>query len=121
MSQASQANDVEYGELSRALDQLAERAPTLDPTELVARWPALERRVLARVRADKHVEGNALADREQPEEQRVRNLAWEIGVSVDLQAVHVGAIRALAKLLSERAQRFGRRAASPRSNEQAVR
>lgn len=100
MKESSRENELEYAELSRALDQLVQRASSIDPAELVALWPGVERRVLARVRADRQEQGNTAAD-----EQRIRNLAWEIGVSVDLYAVHLGALRTLAKLLHERAQR----------------
>lgn len=95
----SQANGLEYGELARALDELAQRAPAIDAAELVSLWPKVESRVLARVRADEY-EGGALGG----VGERVRNLAWEIGVSVDLYAVHLGAVRTLAKLLREHAQ-----------------
>ncbi len=113
MKKPSQANDAEYSELARALDQLAERAAAIDAAELIALWPEVERRVLARVRADEHDQGNTNAGLESPplqaEGQRIRNLAWEIGVSVDLRAVHLGALRTLATLLRERGQRFARR------------
>ncbi|HKO50596.1 MAG TPA: hypothetical protein VJV79_22890 [Polyangiaceae bacterium] len=116
MNQSSVANDTESSELVRALDELAERAPTIDPTELAALWPELERRVLLRMRADRPFEGSLKAPQLQAEEQRLRNLAWEVGVSVDLHAVHLGAIRTLATLLRERSQRSGRRVSSYDSN-----
>jgi len=103
VKEPSRSNELEYAELARALDQLAERAPSIDGGELVALWPGLERRVLLRLRTDKHDAGNTASD-----EQRLRNLAWEIGVSVDLYAVHLGALRTLASLLRERAQRLAR-------------
>jgi hypothetical protein len=113
----SPAKELEYAELSRALDQLAERASALDSAELVALWPGLERRVLARARADAHDEESPLL---QAEEQRIRNLAWEIGVSVDLYAVHLGALRTLANVLRERGQRVGRRSAAARRERASV-
>jgi len=125
VNKPSHANELGYAELARALDQLAERAPTMDAAELVALWPGIERRVVVRVCADKRDDGNAADGGESPlppsEEQRVRNLAWEVGVSVDLHAVHVGAIRALAKLMRERGQRLARRGATRDSSAQAMR
>lgn len=109
MKDASRVHESEYSELARVLEQLAERAPSIDEAELVSLWPAVERRVLTRVRADRHESTTS-------DEQRIRNLAWEIGVSVDLFAVHVGALRTLANLLRERGQRLARgksRAAQP--------
>jgi hypothetical protein len=105
----SPANEQEHAELSRALDQLAERASALDSAQLVSLWPELEARVLARVSADEHRHETPLLH---AESERIRNLAWEIGVSVDLHAVHLGALRTLADLLRERGQRLGRRGAS---------
>ncbi len=110
MKKPSPANEKEYVELARTLDQLAERAPALDAGKLIALWPGVERRLVARARADEHdatigLEGPLL----QAEGQRIRNLVWEIGVSVDLRAVHLGALRTLATLLRERDQRCGRR------------
>ena len=105
----SPATQQEHAELSRALDQLAERAPTLDSAELVALWPEVEARVLARISADEHRHESPLVH---AESERIRNLAWEIGVSVDLHAVHLGALQKLADLLRERGQRLGRRGAS---------
>ena len=100
----SQASEVEYAELSQALEQLAERAPAIDAAELVRLWPGVESRVLSRLSADEHKEESPLL---QSEAQRIRNLAWEVGVSVDLYAVHLGALRTLADLLRQRGQRGG--------------
>jgi hypothetical protein len=111
-TQPSLANEAEFGDLARALELLAERAPTMEPTELVRLWPTLELRVLGCLRLDRHPERGAASPETRLlrlEEERLRNLAWEIGVSVDLHAVHVGALRALAKLLGERGQRFASR------------
>jgi hypothetical protein len=113
VNKPSQANKAEYGDLARALDQLAEQAPTMAPTELVEFWPGLESRVLACLRADEGADparGAGAESRLRPsDDERLRNLAWEIGVSVDLHAVHLGAMRALAKVLRERSQRLGSR------------
>lgn len=112
MENASQATELEFLELAGALDRFAERAPGAHPVELVALWPELERRVLKRVSAGERESESAaldLANAPRSESERIRNLAWEIGVSVDLHAVHLGALRALTKLLRERGQRVGRR------------
>ena len=118
MEKRFRANEVEYGELAQALDQLAERVPSMPPADLVDLWPGVERRVLARIAADEHdanagrgtLEGHLL----QAEEQRIRHLAWEVGVSVEVHAVHLRALRTLATLLHERERlpRFGRQCPS---------
>lgn len=113
MESASQATDLEYLELAGALEKFAERAAITDPPELVDLWPDLERRLLDRVGAigyDGENAAQSAANAPPSEAERIRNLAWEIGVSVDLHAVHLGALRALAKLVRESGQRLGRRA-----------
>ena len=97
-------NGLEYIELARAVHELAESAPLLEADALVTRWPEIERRVLARVRAEEY-EGSAQGGLG----EGIRNLAWEIGVSVDLHAVHLGALRTLADLLRERGQQLAMR------------
>jgi hypothetical protein len=123
VEQASQATQLEYVELAAALDLLAERAPVADATELVEVWPELEQRVLDRVSVDAYDNGNTARDSagaKHWEAERIRNLAWEVGVSVDLHAVHLGALRALANLLRERGQRFAMRALQERSARSVV-
>jgi len=113
---------VEYAELAGAVDQLASRAPTIDAGELIALWPWVEGLVLDRVSADEaEVRSGAAFDSalSRAEGQRIRNLAWEIGVSVDLGAVHVSALEALADLLRRRGSRFAKQAAVRRSVEWA--
>lgn len=101
MNKPKKAQSREFGELASALDQLIARLPALTDLELIALWPGLERRVLALVLAD---DGSDAAGLAHPEQQRVRNLVWEIGVSVDLQAMHVRALETLARLLRARAE-----------------
>jgi hypothetical protein len=124
MNKPSQASE-ECLELAQFLEQLAERAATNDSAELAALWPGVEDRVLSCVRADARGNANAAVgpatSRPQAEEQRLRNLAWEVAVSIDLGAVHVGAIRGLAGLLRERGQRSSRRSSSHGSNAHAAR
>lgn len=113
MERAAQATELEYLELAGDLDKFTERAAITDPAALVQLWPELEQRVLDRVGADGYDADNAApsaANLPRSEAERIRNLAWEIGVSVDLHALHLGALRALAKLLRERGQRSLRRA-----------
>ena len=105
---------VEYAELASAVDQLASRAPTVDAAELSALWPWVEGLVLDRVRADEsEARSGAAFDSAllRAEGQRIRNLAWEVGVSVDLGAVHVSALEALAELLRRRGSRFAQEVA----------
>jgi hypothetical protein len=114
---------AEYAELAGAVDQLALRAPTVGAAELIALWPWVEGLVLDRVRADEAeapTGGGFDAALSSAEGQRIRNLAWEIGVLVDLGAVHVSALEALAEVLRKRGSRFGMQAAMRRSVELAT-
>ncbi|HYP98698.1 MAG TPA: hypothetical protein VER96_08490 [Polyangiaceae bacterium] len=114
---------VEYAELAGAVEQLAQRAPTIGVTELIALWPWVEGLMLDRVRADEAEapSGGGFDDALlRAEGQRIRNLAWEIGVSVDLGDVHVSALESLAELLRKRGSRFGMQASLRRSVERAV-
>jgi len=98
---------VEYVELAGAVDQLVRRASNIDAAELIALWPWVEGLVLDRVRADEaEAAGGFDSALLRAEGQRIRNLAWEVGVSVDLGAVHVAALEALAELLRKRGRRF---------------
>ena len=120
MKKQFEVKPVEYAELAGAVDQLARRAPTIGSGELIALWPWVEGLVLDRVRADESdVQGGAAFDSAlfRAEGQRIRNLAWEIGVSVDLGAVHVSALEALAEVLRRRGSRFGKHVALRRSVE----
>ena len=128
METATPTTELEYLELASTVARVAERAPIADPAELIELWPAVEQRVLDRVSADGTEREHATQERanaprpdrsdhsdhvqrsERLEGERIRNLAWEIGVSIDLRAVHLGALGALAKVLRERGQRLGRRA-----------
>ena len=124
MERPSQVSEMERSDLPLTLDLLAERAPSIDAAKLVDLWPAVEERVLAVV--GEGPEATTASAGGTPlllsDEERIRNLAWEVGVSVDLHAVHVGAIRALAALLRERDQRSAKRVArSPRARSRASR
>lgn len=117
MKKQLEVKPVEYVELAGAIDQLALRAPAIGAGELIALWPWVEGLVLDRVRADEaEAERDSAVDSAllRAEGQRIRNLAWEIGVSVDLSAVHVGALAALGELLRKRGSRFSRQAAARR-------
>ncbi|HEX2672536.1 MAG TPA: hypothetical protein VHM25_16755 [Polyangiaceae bacterium] len=109
MKKQFEVKPVEYAELASAVDQLASRAASIDSGELIAMWPWVEGLVLDRVRADEsEAQSGAAFDSAllRAEGQRIRNLAWEIGVSVDLGAVHVSALEALAEVLRKRGLRF---------------
>lgn len=94
-----------YAELLRALDAFSTRAANSDGSELIALWPRLERRILSRLRDDAP-SATPLDGSPTLEQHRIRNLAWEVGVSVDLRAVHLRALETLARLVRERAERI---------------
>lgn len=93
------------------LEKLADDAPFWDPTHLAIVWRDVERRVLEQLREEER-QSLASAQAAHPkaaeqagdERERIRNLAWEITVSIDLGRVHVRAISALAALLQARRQ-----------------
>lgn len=116
MKKQFEVQPVEYAELAGAIDQLAQRAPNADAAELIALWPWVEGLLLDRVRADESEARERGLETEllRAEGQRIRNLAWEIGVSIDLGAVHAGALDALAELLRKRGRRFGGQTAMAR-------
>ena len=94
-----------------SLERLAAEAPS--SRELAACWRDFEGRLLAQLREDERKLVPLLAQpseaqqvkRSLDEHERLRNLAWEIASTSDLGCVHVRAIRRLAVLLRERAQR----------------
>lgn len=91
-----------------SLERLAAEAPS--SSELATYWRDFERRLLAELREEESTLLPLLAnppDNEQmlAEHERIRNLAWEVGLTADLGCVHVRAIRKLGALLRERAAR----------------
>lgn len=113
---------VDYSELASAVAQLAQRAPTIETAELSSLWPWVESLVLDRVHSDETEAeprfGSGSA-RLRAEAQRIRNLAWEVAVSIDLGAVHVNALEALTALLRKRGRRFEKLAALDRLGKRA--
>lgn len=95
-----------YADLLQALEAFSTSAASSDGSELIALWPRLERRLLSRVRADEVPAASPLDGSPTTEPHRIRNLAWEVGVSVDLRAVHLRALETLARLVRERAERI---------------
>lgn len=97
-----------------SLERLATEAPT--SSELVARWREFESELLAQLREDERtllplLEHPSEAQRTLAENERIRNLTWEVAITSDLGCVHVRAIRKLDALLRQRAERSPRPAA----------
>jgi hypothetical protein len=91
-----------------SLERLAVEAPS--SSELATYWRDFERRLLAELREEESVLLPLLAhppdsERMLAEHERIRNLAWEVGLTTDLGCVHVRAIRKLGTLLRDRASR----------------
>ena len=81
MKRQIEVKPVEYVELAGAVDQLVRRASNIDAAELIALWPWVEGLVLDRVRADEaEAAGGFDSALLRAEGQRIRNLAWEVGV-----------------------------------------
>ena len=90
------------------LSGLSEEAPEWSAAELPNSWRSWERALLAQLRDDERqwwlslpVIEPELAKKARAEHERIRNLVWEIGVSIDLCCVHVRAIRKLAAVLAK--------------------
>jgi hypothetical protein len=91
------------------LERLADEAPTYSPLELSTSWKNLEGWLLAQLRDDERerlpqLQGLQAASL-RTDHERIRNLTWEIAVSIELRCVHVRAIHKLAELLRIRAAR----------------
>jgi hypothetical protein len=89
------------------VEKLAADAPYWDPAQLAVVWKEVERRLLPRLRQDERRSGSLQASHAPPAErsnvdfERMRNLAWEIAVSIEVGCVHVRALSRLAELLKE--------------------
>jgi hypothetical protein len=93
----------EFSDVARQLTQFAERAAFSEARELLGSWPGLERRLLACLRSEMPEIPKKLPA---VEAERLRNLAWEVGVSVDMHAVHLRALAMLARLFGEHVARL---------------
>lgn len=122
MKKQFEIKPVEYSELASAVDQLTQRAPTIGAEELSSLWPWVENQVLDRVHADEtEAERRGFGGAKlRAEGQCIRNLAWEVAVSIDLGAVHLKALEALTEALRKRGRRFEKLAALRRSGERAL-
>ena len=92
------------------VEKLAEDAPFWDPAQLALVWKDVERRLLPQLSEDERrsraLQGQHGRSAEQRlvDYERLRNLAWEIAVSIDVGCVHVRALSKLAELLKEQSQ-----------------
>jgi hypothetical protein len=93
------------------LQQLAEQARRAElawPANLEATWNDLERRLLRGLRAEERAASPAGSDpvRELKAigaNERIRNLVWEVSISIQLASPRPGAMLKLAELLRARA------------------
>jgi len=98
---------TETRELAALVDELSKRATVTNPLELVLDWQGLERRIFACLR---RIEREAPSSLPEPRDlERLRNLAWEVGVSIELHSVHSRALATLAAELAKRAARLAAR------------
>jgi hypothetical protein len=95
---ASAANVVAF------VEKLALDAPFWDPARLAVVWKDVERRLLAQLREAEARSGSAHAEAGSVDYERIRNLTWEVTVSIDLGCVHVRPLARLAELLKQQAQ-----------------
>lgn len=90
------------------LSSLSDDAPAWSAPELARSWFTWERSLLAQLREEERQQSPSLqaaqlglAAKASSEHDRIRNLVWEISVSIDLCCVHVRAVRKLAAVLNE--------------------
>lgn len=108
----------EAREIVALLQELSGRAH-LAPAELEASWPALERRV---VRCLRVLQNESPQDASQAAEiERLRNLAWEVGVSIDLRCLHARALHTLTERLATRVAKARSARSDAASSEPVVR
>lgn len=105
----------EVRDITWLLSHLAERAEQAEPSEFLGLWRAIERRVLSCVTAIEREQGSASGHIE-----RLRNLAWEVGISAELRSVHGGALRRLAQLFGELAGQSCQRLCESSADSQSV-
>lgn len=97
------------------LEDLVEDAPFWAPVNLAVFWKDIERRLLAQLRDEerrnlplwKSVDP-VEAERSRVEYERIRNLAWEVAVSIELGCVHMRALGLIATLLRDQERRHSR-------------
>jgi len=98
------------GSVVALVEKLAADAPCWDPAQLAVVWKDVERRLLPQLREDERRNSSLQAQDAPKAEQshvdyeRMRNLAWEVAISIELRCVHVRALSRLAELLKEQSR-----------------
>jgi hypothetical protein len=107
MNQTVNATTGSATNLVAFVDKLAADAPFWDPAKLAVVWKDVERRLLSQLREDERRSRSLQASpppeaaRTSVDYERIRDLTWEVAVSIDLGCVHVRALSRLAELLKE--------------------
>jgi hypothetical protein len=104
MARLESLSDRESLAFAAELEQLSMQAGCGDEQGFRASWERIERPLLAALRAGESAASLAGSDSPSwfaavPENERLRNLVWEISVTLELSSVHVAAMRRLAQLL----------------------
>ena len=98
------------GSVVELVEKLAADAPYWDPAQLAVVWKDVERRLLPQLREDERrnsslqAQDAPQAEQNQVDYERLRNLAWEVAISIELRCVHVRALSRLAELLKLQTQ-----------------
>lgn len=104
MRSTAVVQESESREVSQLLFGLSRHAASMDPVAVARTWPGVERRVLACLRRLERATPPSESEASgHGGYERLRNLAWEVGVSADLHAVHARALSTLAQLFHEHA------------------
>lgn len=100
MSPSNREDRAEALEIAWLLSRLAEGAAVMSPNEFLGIWRPLEPRLLGCLCSCEAAEGAVSGSLE-----RLRNLAWEVAVTADLEALHGAALSRLAQLFGDRVAR----------------
>lgn len=103
MTQEFDPEASEYRAVVTLLERLCKLAPVEHASALAGLWSGIEPRLLACLRA--YERGAAAATHGAaviPEVECLRNLTWEVSVSLELGSVRLGALRKMAHVFAER-------------------
>ena len=103
MTQEFDPEASEYHAVATLLERLCQLAPAEHASALAGLWSAIEPRLLACLRA--YERSAAAATRGAaviPEVECLRNLTWEVSVSLELGSVRLRALQKMAHVFAER-------------------
>jgi hypothetical protein len=110
MTQEFDPEASEYLAVATLLERLSQLAPVEHASALAGLWSGIEPRLLACLRAyERCGAAGSHGAAVMPEVECLRNLTWEVSVSLELGSVRLGALRKMALVFSERVAPPGNR------------